>query len=157
MVIDLGIVGDFVNSRKFWGSMAIGFPVFTVAILVVYSLVKKIPFLKNIVQYITLTYGLSIIVFMPIVFFSAFLETEKLKLALIYFVILFFVSIFTLFNQKEVINFLKDFSNTRGFTTKKSQLCTRSFSQLSFWFYCILKKRERNRRFQSRYSFYLRL
>lgn len=120
MVIDLGIVGDFVNSRKFWGSMAIGFPVFTIGILVVYSLVKKIPFLKNIVQYITLTYGLSIIIFMPIVFFSAFLETEKLKLALIYFVILFFVSIFALFNQKEVINFLKDFSNTRGFTTKKS-------------------------------------
>ncbi len=120
MVIDLGVFGEFVNSRKFWGSMAIGFPVFTIGIFAIYSLVKKITFLKNIVQYIILTYGLSIIVFMPIVFFSAFIETEKLKLALIYLIILFSVSVFTLFNQKEVINFMKDLSQLKDFKTKKS-------------------------------------
>lgn len=108
MTIDLGILGEFVNSRKFWGSMAIGFPVITIGLFIIYSMVRKIPFLKGIVQYIIMTYGLSILILMPIVFFSAFLETEKLKIALTYLVIVFFIAIFTLFNQKQVVNFLKE-------------------------------------------------
>ncbi|WP_326980922.1 hypothetical protein VUJ46_11425 [Chryseobacterium sp. MYb264] len=108
MTIDLGILGEFVNSRKFWGSMAIGFPVITIGLFIIYSMVRKVPFLKGIVQYIIMTYGLSILVLMPVVFFSAFLETEKLKIALTYLVILFFTAIFTLFNQKQVVNFMKE-------------------------------------------------
>ncbi|WP_312397539.1 hypothetical protein [Chryseobacterium sp.] len=108
MTIDLGILGEFVNSRKFWGSMAIGFPVITIGLFIIYSMVRKVPFLKGIIQYIIMTYGLSILVLMPIVFFSAFLETEKLKIALTYLVIVFFIAIFTLFNQKQVVNFLKE-------------------------------------------------
>lgn len=120
MVIDLGIIGDFVNSRKFWGTMAIGFPVVTIGLFVLYSIVRKITFLKNIVQYVLLTYGLSILLFMPILFFSAFLETEKLKLALIYLIIIFFVSIFTLLNQRECINFMKEVSKMKNFNANKS-------------------------------------
>lgn len=120
MVIDLGVLGDFVNSRKFWGSLAIGFPIATIGLCVLYSMVRKIPFLKNIVQYIVMTYGLSILLLMPIVFFSAFLETEKLKLALIYLVILFFVAIFTLLNQKEMVNFMKEVSKLKNFNANKS-------------------------------------
>lgn len=120
MVIDLGILGDFVNSRKFWGSLAIGFPIVTTVLFAIYSVVRKITFLKNIVQYILLTYGLSILLFMPIIFFSAFLETEKLKLALVYLIILFFVSIFTLFNQRECINFMKEVSKMKNFNANKS-------------------------------------
>lgn len=120
MVIDLGIIGEFVNSRKFLSSLAIGFPVLTIGLFIIYSAVRKISFLKNIVQYILLTYGLSILIFIPVVFFSAFIETEKLKLALIYLVILFFVIIFTLFNQKEIINFMKDASKLKDLKNNRS-------------------------------------
>lgn len=108
MEIDLGILGEFVNSRKFWGSMAIGLPILTIGLFILYSLVGKISFLKNIVQYIILTYGFSIILMIPLVFFSAFLDAEPLKLALSYLIILFCISIYILFNQREVVKFIKE-------------------------------------------------
>lgn len=114
MEIDLGAFGDFVMSRRFWGSLAIGFPVVTIGLFVLYSLVRKVHFLKMIVQYILLTFGLSIIVFAPILFFSAFIEAEKLKLALVFLIIVFFVAIYTLFNQREIILFFKDFSKLKN-------------------------------------------
>ncbi len=114
MTVDLGIAGDFINSTRFWGGMAIGLPVLTIGLFMLYSLVKKISFSKNIVQYILMTYGFSVILLIPFVFFSAFLETEKLKIALTYLVILFFIAVFILFNQKEVVNFLKDISKLKN-------------------------------------------
>lgn len=120
MVIDLGILGDLVNARKFWGTLAIGFPIVTIGLFALYSMVRKIPFLKNIVQYILMTYGFSILLFIPVLFFSAFLEIEKLKLALIYLIILFFVSIFTLFNQRECVNFMKEVEKLRNSSSYKS-------------------------------------
>lgn len=116
MEIDLGLVGEFVNSRRFWGSLAIGLPVSTIGLFTLYSLVRKISFLKNIVQYIIMTIGLSIILFAPVVFFSAFLQTEQLKLALIFIVILICVAFFVLFNQKSVVLFMKNISKEKSFT-----------------------------------------
>jgi DNA integrity scanning protein DisA with diadenylate cyclase activity len=121
MTIDLGIIGDFVTLNKFWGGLAIGLPLLTIGLFVLYSLVKKIPFLKKMVQYILMTFGFSIILLIPLVFFSAFLETEKLKIALTYLVILFFVAVFMLFNQTEVVSFLKDISKLKNKNTLKQK------------------------------------
>lgn len=110
MEIDLGILGSFINSNseKFFGSLAIGFPVLTIGLLALYSVFRKVYFIKKILQFIILTFGLSVIVFIPFVFFSAFIDFEKLKLALIYFSILVCVTGFTLFNTQESIHFIKD-------------------------------------------------
>lgn len=118
MEIDLGLVGEFVNSRRFWGSLAIGFPVGMIVLFTLYSMVKNIPFLKKIVQYVIMTLGLSILLFAPVLFFSAFLQTEELKLALIFVMVLLSVGVFTLFNQSLVVRFLKNISEHKRFTAK---------------------------------------
>ena len=116
MEIDLGFVGEFVNSRRFWGSLAIGLPIITIGLFTLYSMVSKIPFLKNIVQYIIMTFGLSIMLFVPVVFFSAFLQIEELKLALIFIIILLCVAVFCLFNQKSVVLFMKNIIKEKKFS-----------------------------------------
>ncbi len=113
MEIDLGIFGDFINSRKFFGSLAIGFPVFTIGLFVLYGIFKKITFIRKILRFIILTFGLSIILLIPFVFFSAFADFEKLKLALIYLAILMCVTVFTLFNTEDTINFIKEASQLK--------------------------------------------
>lgn len=113
MEIDLGIFGDFINSRQFFGSLAIGFPVLTIGLFVLYSIFKKVFFIRKILRFIILTFGLSIILLIPFVFFSAFADFEKLKLALIYLSILICVTVFTLFNTEETINFIKDTSKLK--------------------------------------------
>ncbi|MDH6250969.1 magnesium-transporting ATPase (P-type) [Chryseobacterium sp. H1D6B] len=114
MEIDLGIIGSFINSHRFLGGLAIGFPVLTFGLFGLYSIFRKIVFVKNILKFIILTFGLSIIVFIPFVFFSAFLDFEKLKLALIYLCILIGVTMYTLFNTQETINFMKDLSKLKN-------------------------------------------
>ncbi|WP_223606418.1 hypothetical protein [Chryseobacterium sp. OSA05B] len=114
MEIDLGTLGSFINSEKFFGSLAIGFPVLTIGLLMLYSVFKKIFFVKKILRFIILTFGLSVIVFIPFIFFSAFIGFEKLKLTLIYLTILICVTGFTLFNTEETVNFLKDASKLKN-------------------------------------------
>lgn len=108
MEIDLGILGSFINSEKFFGSLAIGFPVLTLGLFTLYSIFRKVFFIKKILKFIILTFGLSIIVFIPFVFFSAFLGFEIVKLTLIYLSVVICVTIFTLFNTEETVNFMKD-------------------------------------------------
>lgn len=113
MEIDLGIFGDFINSRRFFGSLAIGFPVFTIGLFVLYSIFKKIVFIRKILRFIILTFGLSVILLIPFVILSAFADFERLKLALIYLSILLCVTAFTLFNTEETVNFIKDTSRLK--------------------------------------------
>lgn len=114
MEIDLGPLGSFINSEKFFGSLAIGFPILTLGLCVLYSVFSKIVWVKKILKFIILTFGLSVIVLIPFIFFSAFTGFEKLKLTLIYICILFCVTILTLFNTEETVNFIKDASKLKN-------------------------------------------
>ncbi|MDR2237765.1 MAG: hypothetical protein LBE92_16705 [Chryseobacterium sp.] len=119
MEIDLGTLGDFINSRQFFGSLAIGFPVLTIGLFVLYGIFKKIFFLRKILKFVILTFGLSVILLIPFVFFSAFADFERVKLALIYLSILVCVTVFTLFNTEETINFIKDTSKLKDHQSLK--------------------------------------
>lgn len=114
MEVDLGIIGSFINSQRFFGSLAIGFPIFTFGLFGLYSIFKKIFFVKKILKFIILTFGLSIIVFIPFVFFSVFVGFDKLKLSLIYLSIVLCVAIYALFNTEETVNFIKDASKLKN-------------------------------------------
>ncbi|WP_292008408.1 hypothetical protein [Chryseobacterium sp.] len=110
MEIDLSIILKFFSTEKFVGGLAIVVPVFTVGTLLLYNIFRKIPIIKKGLQFLMLTFGLSIIIFIPFLFFSAFLPVENIKLILILIVICTGVSIYTLFNTQDTINFIKDFS-----------------------------------------------
>ncbi|WP_261511031.1 hypothetical protein [Chryseobacterium paludis] len=119
MEIDLGIIGSFINSQKFFGSLAIGFPVFTFGLFGLYGIFKKVFFIKKILKFIILTFGLSIIILIPFVFFSAFVGFDKLKLSLIYLSILLCVTVYTLFNTEETVNFIKEASKLKDKQNRK--------------------------------------
>jgi ABC-type bacteriocin/lantibiotic exporter with double-glycine peptidase domain len=119
MEIDLGIIGSFINSQRFFGGLAIGFPILTFGLFGLYSIFSKVFFIKKILKCIILTFGLSIIILIPFVFFSAFLGFDKLKLSLIYLSILICVVVYTLFNTEETVNFIKDASKLKNKQNRK--------------------------------------
>lgn len=113
MEIDLGKFGEFITSRQFIGGIAIALPVGSILLLVIYRIVKPVPFLKQFMQIVLLTFAASFLFLMPFVFVSAFTDVPLAKLIATFFVIVINCSIFFIFNSKTCIKFLMAWSKRK--------------------------------------------
>lgn len=108
LVIDLGSYAKYLSDSLQVDLIVPALAITLFISVAIYIIFKRIPIINNIIGVFVVTSAISTVLAIPLIIFFEFLELSLIKRVLILIVAFVMVLLFSIFNSREILKFVKE-------------------------------------------------